>query len=247
MLTGTYSFSEIRADVYPDGIWKKRDFYESSETFRLEGARVFHDRWQAGASLPVVRRSRAEEASSGLGDIAGTVGYEYLPDWDYHPWRPRGLGYVQVVAPTGRAIQDSDTQYQLDSRGRGFWSLGLGTLLTKVFGTWDVFTNFEGHRSFARAGREPGWGANLAAGAGYNLADARLGSSLTWTHEDGVDTEDSHGAAERFATFAVSASYLYSEEWAATLVYADQTLFGDPSNTRLGQAVSLMLQRRWSR
>ncbi len=258
MLTGSYQYSEIRKDVYADGMWRRRNYGESFETFRVEGAHIFRDRFQTGFSLPLIKRAREARSSSGAGDIAATLGYEYLPDWDYNPWRPKGLGFVQLTAPTGHSVYESDSLYQLDARGRGFWALGAGTLLTKIWGRWDVFTNFDAHRSFSkrysnsgsRGSLEPGWGGNLGVGGGYNLQSFRFGSSLIWTYEDPVKVRgsvSSAGSAERYATASLMVSYLQSDQWAGTLNYSDQSLFGDPVNARLGQSVTLQIQRRWSR
>ncbi|MGZ3704283.1 MAG: hypothetical protein ACXVC4_21005, partial [Bdellovibrionota bacterium] len=208
--------------------------------------------------LPLVQRSRAGANSFGLGDISGTLGYEILPDWDYSAWRPKGISFLQLTAPTGRAVNESTAAYQLDSRGRGFWALGAGTLFTKTAGDIDFFTTVDAHRSFAKdfqnaqvSGRlSPGWGGNAGAGIGYNWAKVRVGGSLTYTYEDPVNVSgavSSSGVPQRFATAALSASYLASSDWAATLTYADQTRFGSPLNTSLGRAATLQLQRRWQR
>lgn len=258
IFTASYALTQIKDDVYPDGLWGARDFIETSQTFRLEGAHIFFDRFQAGASLPVVRRTREGREAAGLGDIAATLGYEYLPDWDYNPWRPRGLGYVQLFLPTGRAVQEAAAPYQLDGRGRGFWAIGAGTLLTKTYGDWDLFANVDLRRSFSRryegaatTGRlVPGWGGTAGLGLGYNLGNFRLGPSLNWSYEDPVavrGTVSSFGIRERYATAQLSASYRYGNEWAGTLSYSDQTLCGSPVNTRLGRGLALMLQRRWLR
>lgn len=248
MLTGSYLYSQIKNDVYADGLWKKRGFREDFETFRIEGARIFSDRWQAGFSLPVVKRTRQGESSSGAGDLAGTVGYEILPDWDYNPYRPKGLAFLQLTAPTGRSIYEADNQFQLDARGRGFWAAGLGTLLTKAWGAFDAFASADAHRSFAKENLQPGWGGNAGFGGGYNLEDFRFGGSVIWTYEDPVEVRNlSRGSSERYATASLAVSYLYSKAWAGTLTYSDQSLIGDPVNARLGQSVVLQLQRRWAR
>lgn len=250
IFTAGYTYSQIKTDVYPDGIWRDRSFPESSETLKLDGAHIFFDRWQTGFSLPLIRRSREEQTSSGLGDISGTVGYEYLPDWDYSPWRPKGIGFIQLTAPSGRSIYEANAPYQIDSRGRGLWALGVGTLLTKNRGVMDFFSNFEIHRSFDRNDIHPGWGGNLGLGAGYNYQEWRTGFSLAWTYEDPVNRSgknQSKGNAERFATASLSASYMYSEEWSGVVTYSDQTLFGDPINARLGRSVVFQIQKRWSR
>src|SRR5690606_4443144 len=111
-------------------------------------------------------RSRAGNDSMGLGDAFLNLGYEVLPEFEYSAWRPRGVSYLTLAAPTGRSIQDASDSLQLDARGRGFWSLGAGTTLTKVFGRFDALTTFEIHRSFQRSVStsaivgelRPGWG-----------------------------------------------------------------------------------------
>lgn len=258
MMTSSFSYSQLHADVYTNGLWKKREELENSETLRIDGAHIFNDRWQAGFSVPVIRRSRSNESSSGFGDASALLGYEYLPDWDYHPYRPKGIGFLQLVLPTGKSVYESNTAYGLDSRGRGFWALGAGTLLTKTFRKWDAFVNLEMHRSFNKTINEnsiqgtlkPGWGGNSGFGIGYNTTQFRFGGNLTWSYEDAVAVEgtvDSEGALQRFTTAGLTASFLASDEWASTLSYSDQTLFGNPSNTSLSKTVMLMLQRRWLR
>lgn len=257
-VTSSLARSQVRTDVYPDGTWEDRSYRETTETLKLEAAHVFWDRFQAGGSVPVIRRARSEDSSAGLGDVSATLGYEYLPDWDYNPWRPKGLGYLQLTLPTGKTIQEAEDKFQLESRGRGFWGLGLGTLLTKIVGSWDVFSSLDVHRSFAKdyssslgPGRlEPGWGGNLAAGLGYNTESFRIGGSVAWTYEDAIEVQGanpSSGTPERYGTVSASGSYLFETDWAATLTYSDQALIGSPLNARLGRTVLVQLQRRWSR
>lgn len=253
--TLSYTHAQISDDVGADSFWRKRDFRETSDTIKLEGAHIFKDVFQGGFSIPVIRRDRGGHQSTGLGDISGTIGYEYLPDWDYSPWRPRGLGYFQLTAPTGKSINEADSTYQLDSRGRGFWAVGLGTMLTKIIERWDFFTNFDFHKSFEKkysnsestGTLKPGWGGNFGIGGGYNLRSLRFGGAITWSYEDSIDIEgtiDSKGSPQRYATASLSASYLFENEWATTLTYSDQTRFGNPVNTTLGQSFTLFLQKR---
>ncbi len=257
-LTTSYAYSQVTDDVGTNSIWHKRDSRETSETIKIEGAHIFQDRWQAGLSVPVIRRTFLSQSSAGLGDVSGTLGYEYLPDWDYNPWRPRGSGFIQLTLPTGKSINESDSVYQLDSRGRGFWAVGAGTILTKVIGRWDVFSSLDVHRSFnknysnsqSRGTLKPGYGGNFGLGGGYSVSSLRFGCGLTWSHEDPIDvvgTATSNGSSQRLTTATLSASYLFKQEFAVTLTYSDQTLFGNPSNTSLSQGATLFLQKRWLR
>lgn len=258
LLTTSYSYSEVVIDnVDSSGIWRKWDPHQQVQTFRVEGAHLISDRWQAGGILPVIQRSRLGQSHSGLGDVSGSLAYEYLPDWDYNPYRPKGIGYLQATLPTGKSRAESEVG-GLDSRGNGFAALGVGTLLTKIFGRWDAFTSFEVHRSFDKqvsnsqlsATLKPGFGGNFGLGGGYNTAAWRIGSSITWSYEDPVKIQGSSSLTwplERYATAVVAVTYLANDAWAGTLSYADQTLFGSPVNTSLGRTIAFQLQRKWGR
>jgi hypothetical protein len=257
--TTSLSMTEIVVDnVDTQGIWRKWSEHQNVQTLKLEGAHIFNDLWQLGFSIPLIQRTRQSEIHSGLGDMAVSLGYEYLPDWNYNPYRPKGIGFIQIIFPTGKSKADSEVG-GLDSRGNGFWALGAGTLLTKSLGRWDAFSSFDIHKSFDKKIRnsmfsgtlKPGMGGNWGLGLGYNLKDLRLGSSLTWTYEDPIKTtselSNESGNRERFTTAVLSLSYKTSSEWSGTFSYSDQTLFGDPENTSLGRGFLLQWQRRWSR
>lgn len=257
-VTTSYSYSQVKEDVDTEQTWYKRQSPETVETLRIEGAHIFKDRYQAGFTVPVVRRERYDESSTGLGDVAATLAYEYLTDWDYHPWRPKGLAFLQLTLPTGKPIQEAEETYQLDSTGRGFWALGVGTLLVKNFGSWDAHTSFEIHQSFARkyansrtqGELKPGVGGTFTLGGGYSEGMWRGGVAVAWSYEDPVNvsgTINSRGSVQRYATASVSLSCLLPQEWTANATYADQTIFGNPTNTNLSKSFTVLLQKRWLR
>lgn len=258
-VTTSYSFGEVVVDsVDSRGVWRKSNDHPKIQSFRIDGAHLISDRWQTGLTLPVIQRSFIGQTHSGLGDLSGSVAYEYLPDWDYNPYRPKGVGFIQLTLPTGKSRAESDIG-GLDSRGNGFWALGLGTLLTKIISHYDLFSTIEVHRSFGKRFSnsqmtgtiQPGWGGNFSLGGGYSfLRTWRAGSSITWTYEDPMNIRgeiNSNGFTERYATTAFNLSYLIDNQWAGTLSYTDQTLFGSPVNTSLARTVLLQIQRRWER
>jgi hypothetical protein len=256
--TSSVSNSEIIVDsVDSQGIWRKNNSHQNIRTLKIEVAHVFWDRYQAALSIPVIQRSLESMSYSGPGDIATSLAYEYLPDWNYNPWRPKGIGYLQITLPTGKSRAESDFG-GLDSRGNGFWALGGGTLFTKTWSRWDAFFSLEMHRSFGKeisntqvSGHiEPGVGSNLGFGFGYNLKDYRIGSGIIWTYEDPIKNNfgfTNIDSAEKYATASLSLSYLANDEWAGTINYTDQTIFGSPLNTSLARGIALQLQRRWGR
>lgn len=261
LLTATYLNSRIDTDVYSNGIWQKRKGDDISQTYKIEAARVFHDSFQYGFSIPLQTRERSGslgEASTGFGDVALQMGYEYLPDWDYNPWRPKGVGFLTLTLPTGKSVYETEDSLALDSRGRGFWALGIGSAFTKSWTHWDANSTIEIHRSFEKTVNNtqingkirPGTGASLSFGSGYNMRDLRLGGSVSWNYEDPIEVENetSQASAQRFATGTLLASYVFPEShWAGTISYADQTWFGSPTNTSLSKSFSLSIQKRWAR
>ena len=257
--SSTLTYSSVATDVSSAGIWRHRAIDELAQTLRVDSATILADRFQAGVSLPIVRRSRADEASTGLGDIAINGGYEFLPEWDYNPWKPKGVAFLQLVLPTGRSIDQATLPDQIDSRGRGFWALGTGFSLFKIRGPYDGILLFEGHRSFSKEAPRtvsgdlqltPGWGGTLTVGAGRTFKDLRIGASLSWIYEDATRVTgavSSDGDLSRYASAATSLIYTPSRDWSASLSYSDQTLFGSPSNAALARSVQVSYQRRWPR
>lgn len=257
-LSASYSMTNIIVDnVDSIGVWRKQESHQSIQVFQMEGARVFRDRWQLGATVPIIQRSFRGESFEGLSDITSTLAYEYLPDWNYNPYRPKGIGFLQLIIPSGKSKYESQ-RGGLDSRGNGLWALGFGTLLTKSWGDWDTFASINAHHSFSKhisntqvqGELRPGWGGSGSLGMGYNTLNWRMGGSLSWTYEDPVQifgSSPSRGQLERYATGLASVTKIFNDEWVGSFIYSDQTLFGSPLNTSLGQTFLFQVQRNWPR
>ena len=253
------SYSTVGTDVTADGVWQHRSIVEQAQTLRIDTAHIVADRFQFGASMPIVRRARNDDTRTGLGDVAINSGYEILPEWDYSPWKPHGVTYLQLTLPTGRSIYEATDMDQLDNTGRGFWALGTGIALSKIRGPWDGIFLFDIHRSFSKEAKgtvagdlelSPGWGGSLTVGAGRTYKDLRAGASLAWIYEDGTKVSGGglpDGALSRYASAGLSLIYSPSRDWSTSLSYSDQTLFGSPTNTPLARSVQVSYQRRFPR
>ena len=137
-----------------------------------------------------MRRNRArgatEAGATGLGDVSLSLGYEYLPDWSYSPWRPKGVAFLAATFPTGGSIYDSTELYRIDFGGKGFFSLSLGTFFVKSWGNWDASLFLEGHRSFSRTITNengvlvlrPGWGGSGLFSVGVSPVAGPVQSEL---------------------------------------------------------------------
>lgn len=259
-VTSSISYGQITDDVLTNQKWVRRDDSNRSSTFKMEAAVLVSDTLQTGISIPIVSRKISNEESTGLGDISLSLGHETFPELSYSRWKPKGVTFLQLTLPTSPSIYDASNTLAVDSRGRGFFTLGGGLALIKVFGTWDANSSLELHKSFARnfnsssAGGEisatPGWGHSWTVGAGYNKGDWRLGTSFTGMYEDAIEisgAQSSDGSTQKNITWTMVANYMMDLENAWTISYADQTLFGNPQNTSLSKTLTVSFQTRWQR
>ncbi len=265
-LQSTYSQGIVVGDAPSVGIpvFRAAGDDERSNTFRLEGAYRVFDRVQFGGGIPLVRRARSVNGTGseafGFGDVTVNAAYEVLPEWDYSSWRPKGFLFLQTTLPTGSSTYDSRSPLQLDARGRGFFSLGLGSAFLKTLGNWDFLLTVELHRSLGRTATDlddtemylrPGFGGSIGLGAGYSPwgESLRLGVALAPQWEQGIRVEGairSQGSDQLVWNLSFQTSYLISDEWSVAGVYSDQTLLGPVQNVSLNRALALSVMKRWN-
>lgn len=260
-LTSTYSYATVSDDVLSNGRWLKRDDDNLSQTLKLEGAVLFLDSLQAGFSVPIMAKSsQGTESSSGLGDVSLYLGHETFPETSYSRWKPKGVTFLQLTLPTSPSIYDSSASTSNESRGRGFYSLGVGLALLKSWRVWDMNFSTEVHRSFSRDVSnasfggdievKPGWGTSQTLGLGWNRGSYRVGSSLSFLYEEAIQirgSTNSDGSAQKSFTLGLSGSYMINMESAVTVSYSDQSWIGNPVNSSLSKTINLSYQQRWPR
>lgn len=264
--TSTISYSRIVGEVNPQGVFKPRSDSDSevAQALRLDGATLISDRFQAGVTLPLIRRSRDRNNNQvealGLGDVSFQLSYELVPEWNYSDWRPKGFLFLGGLFPTGGSTYDSQLLYGMDSRGRGFYGSSLGSLWLKTLGSWDFTVLLEAHRYFSKTRQtdlgelklSPGWGFFQSVALGYSPGSGsfRLGLMLSHSTEDPVRTSgifDGKGAPITLWTSGLQLGYLVSSDLSFSFNLSDQTLLGSSSNTPLNQMVGLVVQKRWER
>jgi len=266
-MTFTTARSSVIGDAHADSraVFRSPNDSETTFIYRMDFAKVIADRYQAGVSLPIVTHAidkpSTQANSTRLGDIRLTVSYEALPEWSYSAWKPKGLVFLQTTLPTGRSIYDSEEAGMVDATGLGFYSISTGALLTKSWGTWDMYSVPEFHYSFNRSFENPinsetvkvspRFGASLAFGIGYNPGNLRFGLRLQPVFSQSKITESSTGknesGAQKSWDTSLEASYLLKEEWTLLSSYTDQTLLGPAQNATLSRTFSVGIQRRWAR
>ncbi len=266
-VTAGMSESRVIGDAPSAGIpvFRADGNREVTRSFRMDGAYLLSDRFQVGAGTSLLRRSRSLAsdpegvAATGLSDLMANAAYEFMPQWTYSPWLPRGFVFSQVLVPMGPSVYDAHQTYLVDARSRGFWTVAAGFALVKTWGNWDALMSAEVHRPFARSfsgsdgqtlALEPDLGASGTAGIGFSPmgGSLRLGLSLAVVHEGEIQARGEFGSrseSQRVWNASAQAAYLISSDWSTSLAYADQTLVGPAKNTSLSRSLSLTLQRRW--
>ena len=195
------SHSAVTHSVDSDGKFIKRNKsnQEFSETFNFMGAFQFSDFWQAGVTLPIKKNSYKDEqkveSSSGLGDVKLQLAYEFLPEYAYSWWQPRGFLFFQHSLANSKSTYDAEKKHTTDALGTGFQKTSFGFSFLKISGSFDFLTMSEFHHSWSRGislgdGQElyisPGQGYSVVLGAGFSpkSGPTRYGVSFTKSHEN---------------------------------------------------------------
>jgi hypothetical protein len=207
-----------------------------------------------------VENSGRKSQASGLSDTDLFLGYEFLPEWTYSTWRPRGFAYFQQVLPTGRAIQDPEKKNAADVRGLGVSQSALGAVFLKSWAEWDLSITPELRRFYsADLGATQigsGWGASMLLNGGYSWLDLglRVGlrtqpvlqSSRALKSQEVSGGFESEISSKSVWNSGVDFSWMPNDQWRANVGYSDQTWFGPARNTTLERSVAISGQYRWA-
>lgn len=267
-MTASLTRGSVIGDAPGEGlpVFRADDDSETSWTYRVDGAVLLSDRFQAGASLPVasraIRKGESSASSTRIGDVRLNLAYEALPEWSYSAWKPRGFAFAQLTLPTGTSIHDSRERFAVDATGRGFYSVAAGALLQKRWSSWDAYVIPEAHYSFERSFGErgfgsseiaPGWGGSVAVGAGIApVSDQlRFGIRVQPVFNQAMsirnETGGSRSTGQRSVDASLELTYLAADSWSVFATYTDQTLIGPAVNSTLSRTVSMAVQHRWER
>ncbi len=221
---------------------------ELRQNLSLNVASLISDRWQVGASIPLIQNSLSSssmnETNIQMGDVSATLGFEAVPEWEYSEWRPRVYTFTQWVMPTGRSMNDSKTMLASDVSGLGVHQLHLGVAAIKRWNDWDLI-------AVTKIGKELSRGSsflNASLGGGYSFGDVwRTGMNLETQYQSPMKIADSYTSQKLVWNTGVTLTYLVGAQGSAILGYTDQTLFGPAINTTLARSFSFSYQQRFER
>ena len=246
-----------------ESIFHSKDNNERSQTLKLTGTMQVSDLWQAGLSLPIVRKSFNRPGNtnthSGLGDIELHGAYEFLPEYSYSSWRPRGFLFVSATLPTAPSINDPDVILEVErARGQGFMVLKSGFSFFKVLGNWDFQLLGQLEKPFARTfqtkgssiQKHPGLGWSALASFGHSPfgGDFRWGMAFAPSSKAAVrNSENTLLSDSQFVwDTTLSLSYLVNFDWSVNFNYTDQTILGPSKNATLSRSSALSIMKKWT-
>ncbi len=262
------SVGAMVAEASEDGaaIFRSPHTSDITQSFRMDGAFLLSDRWQAGLSVTMtqhrVSQSRINDSTFGMGDSRISLAYEWLPSWTYSVWRPQSYLFTTVTLPTGKSVYDSNSNLAADVTGNGFYSFSLGSIFLKRWVIWDVFFMPEVHyslpRDFAMDSRNirvfPGFGGSMGIGGGVSpgAGPIRLGMRIQPRLDQArlipaVDARAQERSVLASCDVGFDLSLLIGTQDTIMVSYTDQTLLGPAMNSNLNRSLGVNFQHRWER
>lgn len=265
LITGDYkgqvvlnaSNAAVTHDSSEQGTLRKRgaNNKEVIETLSLSGAYLVSSYWQVGATLPVRMNSHMtpnrEERTVGIGDPKLQLAYEFLPEYGYSWWRPKGFLFLEQSFALSNSTYDASKPLRSDSLGNGLYTTALGASFIKTIQSFDLLFMSEIHqgvkRDFELSGSQfsvlprLGFSALLGAGLSPFAGNLRIGATLLYSREGERvirGTINNISTPLYFAELGINVSYLY-QNWSFQASYRDQTYLSVASNTPLTKSLGL--------
>lgn len=253
--------SAVTHDSNQNGKISERDGRQSqvAESVMLSAAYAISPLWQIGTSIPYKVNSHsagsAEESSRGLGDIKLQIGYEFLPEYYFSLWKPRGFLFIEQTIANSSSTYDADKPLRSDSLGNGFYTTAFGVSFIKTIYSFDYLFMGEIHQGFKRrfdVGEssftvKPSIGYSGLVGAGHNFSNTnlRLGGTILYSREGKrsfVGDISSISNSSHFWEVGISISYLIND-LSFSLNYKDQSFLGKAINTPLSKSINASITK----
>jgi hypothetical protein len=250
-------------------IYHSKIRHDQTHSLGLAGSILLSDRWQVGAQTQVqwreVMRSQQEKSAQGWGDSSASLGFEFLPEYFYSEYKPRGHVYLSLAVATGLSIYESRSLWAEDVTSAGNHSLAVGIIFTKIFGNLDLSTSLESGLHFARTFAGVGvdipptsldsrkfFNGNLSVGYSPFSSNFRLGSSLgaQWAGARVITSEDFANIQPARILFPLTfeLSWLFSPTSSLGLGYRDETVLSTfADNSTFGRSLLVSFTQRWNR
>lgn len=193
-------------------------------------------------------KSGLHESNTGLGDIDLQATYEYLPEFTYHPIKPRGFTYLKLTIPTSKSLYDSLSSIRSDVRGSGLFSFSLGNFYIKKIDDWTLkltteWSHYIG-KKYSNLTLSDFDKFVIPIGVSYTLlnSDITLGFNDTFSYQTRkkiTGINNSFSDAEYFWELNTFINYSLNRQDIISLSYSDSTLIGKSVNSPLYRSVAV--------
>ncbi len=236
-----------------DGQWEPWDGYSEtewrSELWALAG--IDH-RASIFLRVPAVMLSRSAPGTSdtggGLADLSLGLRYELLSIGELLELPAIALTFA-VLAPTGRATEDSRSPLGADVTGRGAWVLSAGLSFEVTDLPWfvrlDAGVSVPLPRERADLGRDQRTGVSLdfALSGGIEVAPQvviSLAPRLSWTDDTRLDEEVVANTSRLEMGVGVAGSWRFDPHWTLQASLDTPLMFDDLGRNQTGRLMTTL-------
>ncbi len=218
----------------------------------LQYQRIIVDRFQLAFKSSLVQKdinkSNRHEVKYGAGDFELQGSYEFLPEYTYSMYKPRGFVYFKQGIPLSRSLYNSQSAVFSDVTGSGFYSTSLGTFFVKHVLDYNLKISFEWQHFYGRT-----FGAIKVAdyekfyvpmGITYAIPSSNfaLGLGQNFNYQSPKRFSGSvNGSSgkEYFWETNLNAVYSINSTQNVSLSYSDTTLTGKSINSSLYRSIGI--------
>jgi hypothetical protein len=225
---------------------------DHSQNINFQSEYQITDRVQLGTRFSIVDKSIVKsgmkENTKGLSDIEIQSTYEYLPDFTYSEYRPRGFVYIKLSIPTSKNLYNSTSSVFSDVRGTGIYSLSAGNFFIKKINSYTFKLTFEWSHLFGKS--YPYFKShdydkfNIPLGLAFTPlnTDFTFGLTDTFNYQFGKKLSgeiNSNSPYEYFWDLSLFVNYSPNRNDLWSLSYSDSTLIGKSINSPLYRTIGL--------
>lgn len=225
---------------------------DGKSIFNLQYGEQVAENFQLGVKTAIaekhVKKSGKDEKTQGFTDLELQTTYEYLPEYTFHPYKPRGFIYTKLSIPLSKSIYNSQSSILSDVRGSGLYSASLGNFLIKKLDLVTLKVGFEFTKTFAKQFSEfkldsyHRYTIPIGIAYAFNQSDFSIGFTNTFSYTDekkfiGNNLSNSH--FERFWDSNIFLNYSPNRQVIYGLSYSDSSIFGESINSPLYRSVAL--------
>lgn len=214
--------------------------------------RQVNDLFQLAAKSSIIQKRMKKQGRSeknqGLGDIDLQANYEFLPEYTYSLYRPRGFIYSKLTIPNSRSLYNSRSPIFSDVRGNGLYVFSLGISLNKKIAQYLLKAGFEVQHLFGQnfpEGRLNSYHKFIVPfGITYSLEGLPLsiGLNSTWNYQDQKKLEGhyaSTSSSEYFWDLNAFINWSINRQETLGISYSDSTIIGKNINSPLFRSFSI--------